>query len=85
MKDWRGTLIKVGSTIIYSNHMGRRTEVTEGTVTEILEKELIVSPVRNTRGPILACRLVHLTAVERVTVLPGRARSSARAPARSRP
>jgi hypothetical protein len=85
LTDWRGTPITVGCTIIYSNHMGRRTEVTEGTVQEIQEGELIVSPTRNTQGKILACRVVHITAVGRVTVLIDRKRTSKRARARSKP
>lgn len=67
--DWRGTPIKVGCSIIYTNHVGRHTEVTEASVQEIRMDEIIVSPVRNTKGPITSTRLVHLKAVERVTVI----------------
>ena len=69
-KDWRGTPITLGCTIIYSTHVGRRSEVTEGIVAWIYEKELVVTPTRNTKGPLIDARAVRLRALDRVTVLP---------------
>ena len=70
MKDWRGTPIRVGATVIYASHMGARTWVTEATVREVLKGELVVALLRNTRGDGSAGRLVRLRALDRVTVLP---------------
>jgi len=50
MKDWRGTTIKVGSTVIYPSRQGSAMWMSEGVVEAIDGKRL---RVRRTRASVL--------------------------------
>jgi hypothetical protein len=70
-KDWRGTPLQVGVTILYTTHMGTMTWVTEALVNEVKKDHLVVTPVRSTREPGKkpGTRQLRIRAVDRITVL----------------
>jgi hypothetical protein len=52
IRDWRGTEIEVGDTILYSVKESTSVEVHEAIVREIGEKPIYVWPELNLTGPI---------------------------------
>jgi len=78
LKDWRGTPIEVGSTIIYPGRQGSSVWVNEGEVLAISTNEsriwhrsaeLTVRRIRDSHGWGREEKVVYVYALERVTVL----------------
>lgn len=77
MKDWRGTDITIGSTIVYPGRHSSSLWMTEAIVLNITERKtwqgavpvLIVLPIQSTGYAPAKPRKVVLTALERITVL----------------
>lgn len=69
-KDWRGSPLRAGVTILYTTHMGTQTWVTEAVVDAVEKDHLLVTPLRSSREPNKKdARQLRIRAVDRVTVL----------------
>lgn len=78
MRDWRGTVVEVGTVIVYPQRHGSALWVVEAQVDEIGERELddgkVIPFIRATAMDAtwthrIAARKVILTALDRVTVV----------------
>ncbi len=70
MKDWRGTPIEEGSTVVYPGRVSSALWMNEAKVVEVQDGRLKVHrTARSRRGWGTTDKVTYLTAIDRVTVV----------------